>query len=240
MPRETVGTDPRSAPRRVSSTASGPGLVTGLLRSRPGPVGVGCRTGQPAPSRASMLPVPDGRPAGPARLPGRPEAGQVAGARRRPPPGILIVTGTRPFAGGWPGAVPRTQAPAISAACGIPPAPARRTGHWLDSPAGAERWWGWPHGQAPSAGTHRSRYRPRHPGRRTGRGTRCAADHRGGHRAASGELMDGCLRLLLRWRACRGRGVGRCRSGSGFRLRPRLTSLPGGGPSQVLVWPCPR
>ena len=37
----------------------------------------------------------------------------------------------------------------------------RRTGHRLDSPPGAERWWGRPHGQAPPAGPHRSQHRLR-------------------------------------------------------------------------------
>ena len=48
---------------------------------------------------------------------------------------------------------------------GVPSAPVPGRGHRLDIPRGAERWWVRPHGQAPPAGTHRSRNRPRHPGR---------------------------------------------------------------------------
>ena len=52
-----------------------------------------------------------------------------------------------------------------------PPAPVACPGRRLDSPPGAERWWGRPHVQAPPADAHRSRYRPRHPGGRAGPGT---------------------------------------------------------------------
>ena len=114
-----------------------------------------------------MLPVPGGRPAGPARwFVIRPRPKWAAGPRLSPPPGTL--------------AVPLIHASAA------PPAPVPCPGRRLDTPPGAERWWGRPHVQAPPADAHRSRYRPRHPGGRTGPGTRCAADHRGGHRGAAG------------------------------------------------------
>jgi len=59
------------------------------LRSwRSGMLLAGGRTWRRAPSRAWMLPVPGGRPAGPARrFVIRPRPKWAAGPRRRPPPG---------------------------------------------------------------------------------------------------------------------------------------------------------
>jgi hypothetical protein len=114
--------------------------------------------------------------------------------------------------------------------------PALWPGRWLDTGPGAERWWVRPHVQEPLAGTYRTRYRPRRPGGRTGRGTRCAADHRGGHHAATG--VPGRVLPLAATRdrsrggapARRRRAVDRLPVDNegevGQRLRPSTTTCP--------------
>ena len=86
--------------------------------------------------------------------------------------------------------------------------------------------------QAPPADAHRSRSRPRHPGGRAGRGTRRAADHRGGHRGAAGVPGRVLPLAAARDRARGGAAAGRWRADPAQRApgvaAPPRTTAPGG------------